>query len=89
MSLLKLLSPSLTLRCLNAQVAIIVASVVIWFVSFPDDLAAITTPLRLLLSLASEILALTNSVSPYAYGLASVAVICLYWRPDRSKHAEN
>lgn len=76
-------------RCdLNSQTLVIAAGVVIWFVSFPDDLEAVVTPLRQLLALASEVLDLTNSISPYAYGLAAVALICLYWRTDRTIHAE-
>lgn len=68
---------------LDAQVLAITAVVVIWFVSFPEDLEAVITPVRQLLALVSEVLQLTNSISPFAYGLAAVAVISTVWKSNR------
>ncbi len=62
-------------RCLA-----IVGAVVVWFVLFPSDLETFLTPVRSLISLASELLWLTASISPWAYLLAAVVVICWTWR---------
>lgn len=74
-------------HCISPQMAVIAAGIVIWFVSFPDDLEAVMTPIRTLLALASETLQLTNSISPFAYGLASVALVCVSWRTDRASQS--
>ena len=47
---------------------------VVYFILFPGDLEAVVEPTRTLLKLAGEVLALTQHVSPWAYGLGAAGV---------------
>lgn len=71
----------------DPRVLAIAGSVVVWFLVFPSDLEAVLVPVRSLISLVSEILWLTTSISEWAYMLAAVMIVCWTWR-GRSVPAE-
>lgn len=68
----------------DPRVLAIAGAVIVWFVLFPSDLGTVLTPVRSLISLTSELLWLTASISPWAYLLAAVVVICWTWRAKGS-----
>ena len=65
----------------------LLGAAVIWWIVFPEDFGAVLGPLRELLELGSEVLQLTNSVSPYAYLLVAVGLVCWTYQ-NRATHLE-
>ena len=56
-------------KCCSTRQLFLVVAVAIYFVIFPQDLAALLGPLRIPMEMS-------NILSPWAYGLIGVAFIC-------------
>jgi len=55
---------------------VVLAVALVYFIIYPDDLAVLLGPLAPLSKAASEVLSVSQAVSPWLYALAAVAVVC-------------
>lgn len=60
---------------LSPQVLLWSGLVLVYFVLYPRDLSALFAPVESLSGVASVLLQVTTSVSPWLYGFASVCVV--------------
>ena len=63
----------------------LLGAVVVWWIVFPEDIEAVLGPIRDLLELGKDVLQLTNSISPWAYLLIAVALVCWTYQ-NRAKN---
>jgi len=66
--------PNFPANCRTAW--LIAALAVAYFITFPDDLPSILAPLEPLTAAATSILAVSGSLSPWAYATIAVAAVC-------------
>jgi hypothetical protein len=55
---------------------ILLAAVLVYFIIFPQDLAALLAPVEPLVKTLADILSVSQAVSPWLYGLLAVLAIC-------------
>lgn len=61
---------------MRSRVWLALAAAITYFVIYPDDLSTVLRPLEAISKSAAAVLAVSQSVSPWLYGLAAVIAIC-------------
>lgn len=60
--------------CCSRTCRILAGAVIAWFVFYPEDVDSLLAPLR-------SVLSLSQSISPWLYGLAAAALVCWSFGP--------
>ncbi len=63
------------IRRLSQAWLVVLAAALVYFIIYPGDLAAVLGPLAPLSKAASDVLSISQAVSPWLYALSAVAVI--------------
>jgi hypothetical protein len=59
----------------KCYVSVFVLALLAYFVSYPEDAQAITTPINTVLNLIHTVLNLTTAISPWFYGVVAIGII--------------